>query len=77
MLTAEEGASVTRHERIFAAAPAKFSLSDLDANVDALIAAAQAGKTGEIYRLLAVLEPTYRRPGAEAPENRGISHATV
>lgn len=59
LLTAEEGASVTRHERIFVAAPEKCRVPDLDEGVDALLAAARHPDTAAMLRLLRELVPTY------------------
>ncbi len=59
MLTAEEGATITRHERIYAAAPSEFSIGPFSAKVDALIAAAESGRTVEVLTRLKQIEPTY------------------
>jgi FlaA1/EpsC-like NDP-sugar epimerase len=60
LLTAEEGASVTRHERIYAARPALLDMERLDGRVGDLIAAAKSGDSAEVYRLLKALAPTYQ-----------------
>ncbi|HZO90862.1 MAG TPA: nucleoside-diphosphate sugar epimerase/dehydratase [Chthonomonadaceae bacterium] len=66
LLTAEEGATVTRHERIYVAAPADFPIEQFDENLAALIAAAQRGNKQEIMRLIQVFEPGFRKYGDHA-----------
>jgi FlaA1/EpsC-like NDP-sugar epimerase len=66
LLTAAEGATVTRHEKIFVAAPSPTDASALSAAVDALAARAAAGDAEGIRALLREIVPTYHDP-APAP----------
>lgn len=66
LLTAEEGATVTRNERIYVAAPSKFPLSEFEQNVNTLIAAAQQGNRGETLRQISLLVPNFTLPDALA-----------
>jgi FlaA1/EpsC-like NDP-sugar epimerase len=59
LLTASEGATVTRHEKIFVAAPTPVDAGALDAAVDVLADLAAAGDTDEIRALLRTVVPTY------------------
>jgi hypothetical protein len=58
-LTAEEGATVTRHERIYMAAPTPFPIETFDAKVEALIAASQQGSAQNILHRIKDLEPAF------------------
>lgn len=60
LLTAEEGASVTRHERIYSAPPSYPTATDFDRKVNLLVAAAQEGDSEAVIQLLQAVEPTYR-----------------
>ncbi len=59
LLTAEEGSSVTRHQRIYVAAPTEVSISETADQLDRLIAAAQDGHTAETLACLRGMVPTY------------------
>jgi FlaA1/EpsC-like NDP-sugar epimerase len=60
LLTAEEGATVTKHERIFTARPTHVDVDLLERRASDLIKSANAGDLPEVYRLLKVLAPTYQ-----------------
>ncbi len=62
LLTAAEGATVTRHEKIFVAAPAPADPAALDAAIEALAARAASGDRAGIRVLLHQLVPTYHTP---------------
>jgi FlaA1/EpsC-like NDP-sugar epimerase len=62
LLTAAEGATVTRHEKIFVAAPAPTDAAALDAAIDRLAARAAAGDPDAIRALLREMVPTYHDP---------------
>src|SRR5207249_1537914 len=66
LLTAAEGATVTRHEKIFVAAPPPTDAAALDTAIDALAARAAAGDVDGIRALLHQIVPTYHDP-APAP----------
>jgi FlaA1/EpsC-like NDP-sugar epimerase len=59
LLTAEEGVTSTKHERIFVARRSDLPLLALNANLDALIGAARTRNKAEIVRLLQLIEPGY------------------
>jgi FlaA1/EpsC-like NDP-sugar epimerase len=59
LLTATEDAGVTRHEKIFVAAPAPIDAQALDAAVEVLAELAAAGDTDEVRALLRTVVPTY------------------
>jgi FlaA1/EpsC-like NDP-sugar epimerase len=60
LLTAEEGVTSTRHERIFVARRSDLPLDGLQDNVEALIGAARTRNKAEMVRLLQRIEPGYQ-----------------
>jgi FlaA1/EpsC-like NDP-sugar epimerase len=76
LLTATEDAGVTRHEKIFAAAPMPIDAAALDAAVEVLAGLAAEGDTDEIRALLRMVVPTYHiQPPIPLPEPQiGIHH---
>jgi FlaA1/EpsC-like NDP-sugar epimerase len=77
LLTASEGATVTRHEKIFVAAPSPADPSALDVAVDALAALAAAGDSDGIRVLLRRIVPTYHTPApAPLPEPAPLADAS-
>jgi FlaA1/EpsC-like NDP-sugar epimerase len=74
LLTSAEGATVTRHEKIFVAASAPIDADALDTDVDRLAALAAAGDADGIRALLRDLVPTYHSPApAPLPEHAPAS----
>jgi len=66
ILTSEEGAAVTRHERIYAAPPPQLDVQELDRKVDRLIQAARDDQPAQVVWLLRDLVPSYTGPDAAA-----------
>jgi FlaA1/EpsC-like NDP-sugar epimerase len=59
LLTAEEGATVTRHQRIYVARPAPFPTEEVESQVEALIQAARKSDSTEILRRIKTLVPDF------------------
>ncbi len=63
MLTEEEGASVTKHERIFSAPATPLNRPTLTEDLDSMIAAAVSGRSIECLKLLRELVPMFDLSG--------------
>jgi FlaA1/EpsC-like NDP-sugar epimerase len=67
LMTAEEGASATRHEKISVARKTGYSDEVLAQHLDELFAAADSRDPARIQRALGRIIPTYRKPVGVAP----------
>lgn len=68
LLNAEEGSTMTQHEKIFIARQ-NGSIKDLDTKLDKLFAAAESGDELQIRKMIKNIVPTYSNGGIKKEED--------